>query len=245
MRDVLRHPAVEALIARSNTLGSDPTTTNYGGGNTSAKAVVADPASGDDVEVLLVKGSGGDLGTLTPEGLSVLIVERLRGLAQRDEPEDELHELLPFCAYGPGGAPPSIDTSMHGLVEVPHVDHLHPDAVIAIAAARDGEELTKRIYGDEVAWVPWIRPGFDLGRLLAHLQREQPELRGVVLGGHGLTAWGDDVRGVRGDVAGADRPRRAVHRDPRRPRAARAACARASGRCRSRSGWSAPRCSRR
>ncbi len=190
MRDALRHPAVDALIARSNALGSDPTTTNYGGGNTSAKAAVADPTSGEEIEVLFVKGSGGDLGTLTPEGLSVLIVERLRGLAERDDHEDDLHELLPFCAYGPGGAPPSIDTSMHGLVELPHVDHLHPDAVIAIAAARDGEGLTKRIYGDEVAWVPWIRPGFDLGRRLARLQRERPELRGVVLGGHGLTAWG-------------------------------------------------------
>ncbi|HEX9890077.1 MAG TPA: bifunctional rhamnulose-1-phosphate aldolase/short-chain dehydrogenase [Nitriliruptorales bacterium] len=189
----LHHPAVGELIARSNELGSDPTTTNYGGGNTSAKAHAPDPASGQDVELMWVKGSGGDLGTLGPEGLAVLVVERLRGLKEvyrGPDHEDEMQDLLSFCAFGDGGRAPSIDTAMHGLVPAPHVDHLHPDAVIAIAAAADGERLTKEIYGDRVAWVPWRRPGFELGVQIEALYDDNPRLEGVVLGGHGLTTWG-------------------------------------------------------
>lgn len=185
--------SVAELIGRSNRLGSDPRNTNYGGGNTSAKSLVDDPLSGGRVEVMWVKGSGGDLGTLTPEGLSALIVERLRGLKQvyRGEAhEDEMHEMLDLCRFGAGGAAPSIDTSMHGLLPVPHVDHLHPDSIIALAAAADGEELTKRCFGDEVAWVPWRRPGFELALQIEEIHSSRPDVVGVILGGHGLTTWG-------------------------------------------------------
>ena len=186
-------PVVAELIRRSNRLGSDRRNTNYGGGNTSAKAFVEDPVSGDDVELMWVKGSGGDLATLSADGLSALVVERLRGLKEvygGEEQEDEIHELLDFCRFGRGGAAPSIDTSMHGLLGVPHVDHLHPDAVIALAAAADGEELTKQCFGEEVAWVPWRRPGFELALRIERLHDSRPGLKGVVLGGHGLTTWG-------------------------------------------------------
>ena len=187
-------PVVGDLIARSNRLGSDRTNTNYGGGNTSAKGSSVDPASGKDVELMWVKGSGGDLGTLTPEGLSVLRLDRVHGLRHvyhGEDQEDEMHELLDFCIFGPPGAAPSIDTSMHGLLEAAHVDHLHPDSVIAIAASADGEELTKRCFGDEVGWVPWRRPGFQLAIDIETMRRQRPDLKGVVMGGHGLTAWGD------------------------------------------------------
>ena len=186
-------PVVAELIRRSNRIGSDRRNTNYGGGNTSAKAVTEDPVSGDDVELMWVKGSGGDLGTLSADGLSALVVDRLRGLKEvyrGEEQEDEMHELLDFCRFGQGGAAPSIDTSMHGLLRVPHVDHLHPDAVIALAAAADGEELTKQCFGEEVAWVPWRRPGFELALQIERLHESRPGLKGVVLGGHGLTTWG-------------------------------------------------------
>lgn len=186
-------PVVAELIRRSNRLGSDRRNTNYGGGNTSAKSMVEDPVSGDDVELMWVKGSGGDLATLAADGLSALVVERLRGLKEvyrGEEQEDEMHELLEFCRFGQGGAAPSIDTSMHGLLEAPHVDHLHPDAVIALAAAADGEELTKQCFGEEVAWVPWRRPGFELALRIERLHESRPGLKGVVLGGHGLTTWG-------------------------------------------------------
>jgi rhamnulose-1-phosphate aldolase/alcohol dehydrogenase len=185
---------VEELIARSNRLGSDRRNTNYGGGNTSAKGRVTDPASGAEVDVMWVKGSGGDLGTLTPAGLSMLELEGIRGLRdvyRGEDQEDEMHQLLDYCVFGPPGAAPSIDTSMHGLLEAVHVDHLHPDSVIALAASTDGEELTKRCYGDEVAWVPWRRPGFELALEIEALRTQRPGLRGVVMGGHGLTAWGD------------------------------------------------------
>jgi rhamnulose-1-phosphate aldolase/alcohol dehydrogenase len=184
---------VAELIRRSNRLGSDRRNTNYGGGNTSAKAVVEDPVSGDDVELMWVKGSGGDLATLSADGLSALVVERLRGLKEMysgEEQEDELHELLDLCRFGQGGASPSIDTSMHGLLRAAHVDHLHPDAVIALAAAADGEELTKQCFGEEVAWVPWRRPGFELALRIERIHDSRPGLKGVVLGGHGLTTWG-------------------------------------------------------
>jgi rhamnulose-1-phosphate aldolase/alcohol dehydrogenase len=187
-------PIVDELIARSNRLGSDRQNTNYGGGNTSAKGRLTDPATGDEVEVMWVKGSGGDLGTLTGDGLSVLRLGEIRGLRdvyRGEEHEDEMHQLLDYCIFGPPGAAPSIDTSMHGLLDVTHVDHLHPDSVIALAASADGEELTKRCYGDEVAWVPWKRPGFELALTIEALRQQRPGLRGVVMGGHGLTAWGD------------------------------------------------------
>jgi rhamnulose-1-phosphate aldolase/alcohol dehydrogenase len=187
------NPVVRQLLDRSNRLGADPTTTNYAGGNTSAKGVAADPASGADVELLWVKGSGGDLGTLTEDGLAVLRVDRLRALVDvypGEEREDDMVAAFDFCLHGRGGAAPSIDTAMHGLVAAPHVDHLHPDAGIAIACAAHGEELTKTIYGDRVAWVPWRRPGFQLGLDIAAVEHANPQAVGVILGGHGITAWG-------------------------------------------------------
>ncbi|MFI6258303.1 bifunctional aldolase/short-chain dehydrogenase [Micromonospora zamorensis] len=184
---------VQALIARSNRLGADPTTTNYAGGNTSAKGAATDPVTGGPVELLWVKGSGGDLGTLTPSGLAALRLDRLRALVDvypGIEREDEMVAAFDYCLHGRGGAAPSIDTAMHGLVDAAHVDHLHPDAGIAIAAAADGPELTKEIFGDRVLWVPWRRPGFQLGLDIAAVARANPQAIGVILGGHGITAWG-------------------------------------------------------
>jgi rhamnulose-1-phosphate aldolase/alcohol dehydrogenase len=186
--------AVPALIERSNRLGADPRNTNYAGGNTSAKAEATDPVTGHPVDLMWVKGSGGDLGTLTEGGLAVLRVDRLRALASvypGVEHEDDMVAAFDYCLHGRGGAAPSIDTAMHGLVDASNVDHLHPDAGIAFATAADGEALTKACFGDRVVWVPWRRPGFQLGLDIAAVKREHPEAIGVILGGHGITAWGD------------------------------------------------------
>jgi rhamnulose-1-phosphate aldolase/alcohol dehydrogenase len=186
-------PEVAALLARSNRLGSDPRNTNYAGGNASVKAEADDPVTGQPVPLLWVKGSGGDLGTLTADGLAVLRLDRLRaltGVYRGPEHEDEMVAAFDFCLYGKGGAAPSIDTAMHGLVEAAHVDHLHPDAGIALATAADGEALTRACFGDRVAWVPWRRPGFQLGLDIAEVKRASPGAIGVILGGHGITAWG-------------------------------------------------------
>jgi rhamnulose-1-phosphate aldolase/alcohol dehydrogenase len=191
VRDV--NDAVEALIARSNRLGADHRTTNYAGGNTSVKATATDPVTGTPVELLWVKGSGGDLGTLTETGLAVLRLDRLRALVDvypGEAREDEMVDAFDFCLHGRGGAAPSIDTAMHGLVEAVHVDHLHPDAGIAFATAADGEALTNECFGDRVVWVPWRRPGFQLGLDIAAVRRARPDAVGVILGGHGITAWG-------------------------------------------------------
>ncbi|RDL07109.1 rhamnulose-1-phosphate aldolase/alcohol dehydrogenase [Streptomyces sp. HB202] len=187
------HPEAAALLARSHRLGSDPRNTNYAGGNASAKGVAPDPVTGDDVELMWVKGSGGDLGTLTAEGLAVLRLDRLRalrGVHEGEEREDEMVAAFDYCLHGKGAAAPSIDTAMHGLVDAPHVDHLHPDSGIALACAADGEKLTADCFGDTVAWVPWRRPGFQLGLDIAAVQAANPEAIGCVLGGHGITAWG-------------------------------------------------------
>jgi rhamnulose-1-phosphate aldolase/alcohol dehydrogenase len=184
---------VADLVARSNRLGSDPRITNYAGGNTSAKGTATDPVTGDPVELLWVKGSGGDLGTLTPGGLAVLRVDRVRALQDvypGVDREDEMVAAFDYCLHGTSGAAPSIDTAMHGLVDAPHVDHLHPDAGIALATAADGPTLTSTIFGDRVVWVPWRRPGFQLGLDIAAVHREHPEAIGTILGGHGITAWG-------------------------------------------------------
>ncbi|NNC12775.1 bifunctional aldolase/short-chain dehydrogenase [Planctomonas sp. JC2975] len=182
------------LIARSNRLGADPRNTNYAGGNTSAKGTETDPVTGEDVELLWVKGSGGDLGTLKESGLAVLRLDRLRSLVNvypGVEREDEMVAAFDYCLHGKGGAAPSIDTAMHGLVDAPHVDHLHPDSGIAIATAAEGEALTATIFGGKVAWVPWRRPGFQLGLDIAAIKAADPGVIGAVLGGHGITAWGD------------------------------------------------------
>jgi rhamnulose-1-phosphate aldolase/alcohol dehydrogenase len=188
------NPTIAALLHRSNRLGADPRNTNYAGGNTSAKGIDVDPVTGTPVELLWVKGSGGDLGTLTEGGLAVLRLDRLRsmvGVYPGLDREDEMVDALDYCLHGRGGAAPSIDTAMHGLVDAAHVDHLHPDSGIALATAADGPALTLRCFGDRVAWVDWRRPGFQLGLDMADVRRAHPEAIGVILGGHGITAWGN------------------------------------------------------
>ncbi|CAM3185436.1 bifunctional aldolase/short-chain dehydrogenase [Stackebrandtia soli] len=190
----MTHEAAAELIARSNRLGADPRNTNYAGGNTSAKGVDTDPVTGGDVELLWVKGSGGDLGTLTEKGLAVLRLDRLRaltGVYPGIDREDEMVAAFDYTLHGKGGATPSIDTAMHGLVDAPHVDHLHPDSGIAIATAADGAELTEKIFGGAVVWVPWRRPGFQLGLDIAAIKERHPDAIGTILGGHGITAWGE------------------------------------------------------
>ena len=182
------------LVQRSRRLGADPRNTNFAGGNTSAKGVGKDPVSGTNIPLLYVKGSGGDLGTLTEAGLAVLQLDRVRQLVDVYpglEREDEMVEAFDYCAHGKGGAAPSIDTAMHALVDANHVDHLHPDSGIAIATAVDGKELTTKIFGSKVVWVPWRRPGFQLGLDIARIKEKHPEAIGCILGGHGITAWGE------------------------------------------------------
>ncbi|WP_200215084.1 bifunctional aldolase/short-chain dehydrogenase [Micromonospora coerulea] len=188
------HPTVAALLDRAHRLGADPRNTNYAGGNASCKATATDPVTREDAELMWVKGSGGDLGTLTEPGLAVLRLDRLRALVDvypGVDREDEMVSAFDYCLHGKGGAAPSIDTAMHGLVEAAHVDHLHPDAGIAFASAAEGEALTKECFGDRVVWAPWRRPGFQLGLDIAKIKAENPQAIGVILGGHGITAWGD------------------------------------------------------
>jgi rhamnulose-1-phosphate aldolase/alcohol dehydrogenase len=189
----MTNSTVAELIARSNRLGSDPKNTNYAGGNTSAKGTDIDPVTGEPLNLLWVKGSGGDLGTLTENGLAVLRLDRMRALTQvypGVEREDEMVAAFDYCLHGRGGAAPSIDTAMHALVDADHVDHLHPDSGIALATAVDGEALTTKIFGERVVWVPWRRPGFQLGLDIAAIKESNPQAIGTILGGHGITAWG-------------------------------------------------------
>ncbi|WP_394770669.1 bifunctional aldolase/short-chain dehydrogenase [Lacisediminihabitans sp.] len=186
--------AKQDLVNRSNRLGSDPRVTNYAGGNTSAKGFETDPVTGEPVELLWVKGSGGDLGTLTEAGLAVLRLDRLRALSAvypGVDREDEMVAAFDYTLHGKGGAAPSIDTAMHGLVDAAHVDHLHPDSGIAFATSADGEELTAKAFGERVVWVPWRRPGWQLGLDIAAIKTANPNAIGCILGGHGITAWGD------------------------------------------------------
>ncbi|MEV6781414.1 bifunctional aldolase/short-chain dehydrogenase [Streptomyces sp. NPDC051098] len=193
MNETTQHPTAAELLARSHRLGADPRNTNFAGGNTSAKGTATDPVTGTDVELMWVKGSGGDLGTLTVEGLAALRLDRLRALTAvypGIEREDEMVAAFDYCLHGKGGAAPSIDTAMHGLVDAAHVDHLHPDSGIALACAADGEALTEECFGDRVVWVAWRRPGFQLGLDIAAVKKAHPQAIGCVLGGHGITAWG-------------------------------------------------------
>ncbi|WP_109699804.1 bifunctional aldolase/short-chain dehydrogenase [Chitinophaga deserti] len=185
---------VALLIYRSNLLGADLRLTNYGGGNTSCKATAPDPLTGKPVEVMWVKGSGGDLGTLQRSGLAALYVDRLRALKNiytGMQMEDEMVALFDHCIYDLKSKAPSIDTPLHGFLPFKHIDHLHPDAAIAIAAAKDGEQITKELFGGKIGWVPWQRPGFDLGLQLKQCLDENPGIRGIMLGSHGLFTWGD------------------------------------------------------
>ena len=185
---------VALLIYRSNLLGADLRLTNYGGGNTSCKAIAKDPLTGRQTEVMWVKGSGGDLGTLKRNGLAALYVDRLLSLNnvyRGIKHEDEMVELFNHCIYDLNSKAPSIDTPLHGFLPFAHVDHLHPDAAIAIAAAKDGEKITKELFAGKIGWVPWQRPGFDLGLKLRKCLDENPGIRGIMLGSHGLFTWGD------------------------------------------------------
>jgi rhamnulose-1-phosphate aldolase/alcohol dehydrogenase len=185
---------VALLIYRSNLLGADLRLTNYGGGNTSCKAFAKDPLSGNETEVMWVKGSGGDLGTLKRSGLAALYVDRLRGLKniyRGIQFEDEMVELLNHCIFDLNSKAPSIDTPLHGFLPFKHIDHLHPDAAIAIAAAKDGKRITEELFNGTIGWVEWQRPGFDLGLQLKQCLDENPGIRGIMLGSHGLFTWGD------------------------------------------------------
>lgn len=193
MSDMTRHERITELLDRAHRLGADPRNTNYAGGNASAKGTAPDPVTGADTDLMWVKGSGGDLGTLTEEGLAVLRLDRLHALKEvyaGPDREDEMVGAFDYCLHGKGGAAPSIDTAMHALVDAPHVDHLHPDSGIALACAADGEKLTAECFGPTVAWVPWRRPGFQLGLDIAAVQAANPDAIGCILGGHGITAWG-------------------------------------------------------
>lgn len=185
---------VALLVYRSNLLGADLRLTNYGGGNTSCKVMSKDPLTGKEVEVMWVKGSGGDLGTMKRNGLAALYVDRLRSLKniyRGIEQEDAMVELFNHCIYDLSSKAPSIDTPLHGFLPFKHIDHLHPDAAIAIAAAKDGEQITRELFGGTIGWVPWQRPGFDLGLQLKQCLDANPGIRGIMLGSHGLFTWGD------------------------------------------------------
>ncbi|MGJ8736202.1 bifunctional aldolase/short-chain dehydrogenase [Zobellia laminariae] len=185
---------VALFLYRSNILGADLRITNYGGGNTSCKTIEKDPLTNEDVEVMWIKGSGGDIGTLTKAGIAGLYTERLRNLKNVYgglEDEDRMVGLFNHCIYDLNSKAPSIDTPLHGLLPFKHIDHLHPDALIAVAAAKDSEKVTKEIWGDTMGWVPWQRPGFDLGLQLEKCLNDNPAIRGIVLGSHGLFTWGD------------------------------------------------------
>lgn len=185
---------VDLLIYRSNILGADLRITNYGGGNTSCKTYEKDPLTNEKVEIMWVKGSGGDIGTLTKAGLAGLYVDKLRalkGIYRGLEHEDEMVELFNHCIFDLNSKAPSIDTPLHSFLPFKHIDHLHPDAAIAIAAAKDGEQITKDLWKGQIAWVPWQKPGFDLGLQLKDALDQNPGIRGIMLGGHGLFTWGD------------------------------------------------------
>jgi rhamnulose-1-phosphate aldolase/alcohol dehydrogenase len=187
----------EQLLYRSNLLGSDKRITNYGGGNTSAKIMERDPLTGQSVEVLWVKGSGGDVGTIKLDGFSTLYMDKLRGLKELyrgQAQEDEMVGYLPHCTFNLNPRAASIDTPLHAYVPQKHVDHMHPDAVIAIAASKDSRALTEEIFGGEIGWLPWKRPGYELGLWLERFCRENRQAKGVVLESHGLFTWGETSR---------------------------------------------------
>jgi rhamnose utilization protein RhaD (predicted bifunctional aldolase and dehydrogenase) len=192
--DALKGDEVGLLIYRSNLLGADLRLTNYGGGNTSCRTMAKDPITGKETEVMWIKGSGGDIGTLKKSGLAALYLDRLRSLTnvyRGLEHEDEMVELFNHCIYDLASKAPSIDTPLHGFLPFKHIDHLHPDAAIAIAAAKDGKKITHDLFGGKVGWVEWQRPGFDLGLKLKKCLDENPGIIGIMLGSHGLFTWGD------------------------------------------------------
>ena len=185
---------VALLIYRSNLLGADLRLTNYGGGNTSCKVIDKDPLTGEPIEVMWIKGSGGDLGTLTKKGLAALYLDRFRNLKnvyKGLKHEDEMVALFNHCIFDLDSKAPSIDTPLHGFLPFKHIDHLHPDAAIAIAASKDGKKITQEFFNGKIGWVDWQRPGFDLGLKLKECLDKNPGIRGIMLGSHGLFTWGD------------------------------------------------------
>ena len=193
-KDAVGKDQAELLLYRSNILGSDKRVTNYGGGNTSAKAIQKDPLTGKSVEVLWVKGSGGDIGSITMDGLASLYMEKLndlKSLYRGIDYEDEMVEYLPHCTFNLNPRAASIDTPLHAYVPNKHVDHVHADAIIAIAAAKNSKDLTSEIFGSSIGWLPWKRPGFELGLWLENFCIENPESVGVVLESNGLFTWAD------------------------------------------------------
>src|SRR6516165_435150 len=194
--------AVDRLVYRSNKLGEDLTLTNTGGGNTSSKLIERDPLTGEDVEVLWIKGSGGDLRTSRRDGFASLYLDKVRAMkplymndparGPKTEAEDRMYPLYSHCVFNLNPRACSIDTPLHTFVPYPHVDHLHPNAVIAIAASVNQEKLCKTIYGDDVIYVPWQRPGFDIGLRIESLIKENPKAKGVLLGHHGMSSWSND-----------------------------------------------------
>jgi rhamnose utilization protein RhaD (predicted bifunctional aldolase and dehydrogenase) len=191
--EALKGDEVGLLIYRSNLLGADLRLTNYGGGNTSCRAMSKDPITGKETEVMWIKGSGGDIGTLKKSGLAALYLDRLRSLMHLYrglDHEDEMVELFNHCIYDLASKAPSIDTPLHGFLPFKHIDHLHPDAAIAIAAAKDGEKITHDLFDGKIGWVEWQRPGFDLGLKLKKCLDENPGIIGIMLGSHGLFTWG-------------------------------------------------------
>ncbi len=187
----------EKLLYRSNLLGSDKRITNYGGGNTSAKVMEVDPLTGAEAEVLWVKGSGGDVGSIKMDGFATLYMEKLRalkGVYKGVHMEDEMVGLLPHCTFNLNPRAASIDTPLHAYVPRKHVDHMHPDAIIAIAASKNSRELTEQIFGKQIGWLPWKRPGYELGLWLEQFCIDNPDAKGVVLESHGLFTWDDDAK---------------------------------------------------
>ena len=187
---------VEKLIYRSNILGADKRVTNYGGGNTSAKVMSKDPLTNDEVEILWVKGSGGDLGSINKSGLASLYMDKLnelKSIYRGVEFEDEMVGYLPHCTYNLNSRAASIDTPLHAYVQRKHVAHVHAESIIAIAASKNSKELTKQIFGDEIGWLPGKRPGFELGLWIGKYSEDNPSSKGVVLESHGLFTWDDDA----------------------------------------------------
>jgi rhamnose utilization protein RhaD (predicted bifunctional aldolase and dehydrogenase) len=193
---------LDRLVYRSNKLGEDLTLTNTGGGNTSSKLMERDPLTGLDVEVLWVKGSGGDLRTATRDGFASLYLDKVRAIkplylnnpdrGPKTRVEDDMYAMYNHCVFNLNPRACSIDTPLHTFVPFEHVDHLHPNAVIAIAASVNQEQLCKEVYGDEVIYVPWQRPGFDMGLMIESLMKDNPQAKGVLLGHHGMSSWSHD-----------------------------------------------------
>jgi rhamnose utilization protein RhaD (predicted bifunctional aldolase and dehydrogenase) len=187
----------ELLLYRSNLLGSDLTVTNFGGGNTSAKLAETDPLTGEEVEILWVKGSGGDIGSMKLDGFSTLYQDKLLALENHysgDDDDDKMVGFLPHCTFNLNGRAASIDTPLHSLLPYKHIDHVHPDAIIALAASSGGEAATKELWGDAIGWLPWKRPGFTLGVQIRDFAKANPKAKGAMLAGHGIICWADTAQ---------------------------------------------------